>query len=217
MLKGVFAEEIVACRGEVRDAFDDGRRLFLRSVLPEVKQVRPGDAIQGGVALRSNGSDVWVHPYIFRQVCSNGAIMAQAIETRHIADLDLLGPDEVLPQVREAIVQCAAPEVFRLGARQMHAAQNVAVDMGLALLSLFASTPTSVVAEIMRMLFEDSDRSAFGLANAITATARRTKDPEVRWELEELGGGVFANPQPRPPHRDDRAARRFEPAESFSY
>jgi hypothetical protein len=32
----------------------------------------------------------------------------------------------------------------------------------------------------------------FGLVNAVTSVARDQKDPQVRWRLEELGGGILA-------------------------
>jgi hypothetical protein len=38
----------------------------------------------------------------------------------------------------------------------------------------------------------DPDRSAFGLLNAVTSVARETRDPETRWRLEELAGGMPA-------------------------
>jgi hypothetical protein len=34
------------------------------------------------------------------------------------------------------------------------------------------------------------DRSRFGLAQAITAVARDVQDPELKWDLEKLGGAV---------------------------
>jgi hypothetical protein len=34
------------------------------------------------------------------------------------------------------------------------------------------------------------ERTQFGLMQSITAVARDQRDPEVRWRLEELGGGV---------------------------
>src|SRR5262249_16488363 len=69
----VLAEEVQAAGGTVTDVFDDGLRLFARSVLPAVAEVRPGDRVQGGVAVRACEGQVWVHPYVFRQVCRNGA------------------------------------------------------------------------------------------------------------------------------------------------
>jgi hypothetical protein len=86
----VLSDEVAARSGKVLDVFDDGSRLFARSVLPRVEEVRPGDRLQGGVALRSMDSQVWVHPYVFREVCRNGAIVAQALETRHLAGIDEL-------------------------------------------------------------------------------------------------------------------------------
>ena len=95
MVKTVFAEEIAALDGKVSDTFDDGERLFVRSILPGVEEVRAKDCVEGGVALRMSGGEAWVHPYVVRQVCSNGAIMAQAIETRHVADFNVRGPAAV--------------------------------------------------------------------------------------------------------------------------
>jgi hypothetical protein len=210
-VKTVFAEEIVALGGTVSDTFDDGKRLFVRSILPAVEEVRAKDRVQGGVALRSNGGEAWVHPYVFRQICSNGAIMAQAIETRHVADLDVRGPEKVLPELRKAIQACAAREAFTVAAQQMRTSQGAQVDLALSLMPFLSRFPTSLVTQIMRRFFEDRDRSAFGLANAMTATARDTSDPELRWRLEELGGGILAG-QSRLPRRDGRAARRREVA-----
>ena len=48
----VFTEEVAAHGGRVIDTFHDGRRLFTRSVLPRLEEVRPGDGVQGGVALK---------------------------------------------------------------------------------------------------------------------------------------------------------------------
>jgi hypothetical protein len=33
---------------------------------------------------------------------------------------------------------------------------------------------------------------------AITSVARDSRDPDLRWELEELGGGVAAATSPQP-------------------
>jgi len=64
--------------GTVTDTFQDGHVYFTRSVLPRVEEARPGDQLQGGVALKANEAGVWLHPYVLRLVCRNGAIVAQA-------------------------------------------------------------------------------------------------------------------------------------------
>src|SRR5262249_43226171 len=100
-----FTDGVAGGGGQVTDTFDDGRRLFARSVLARTRtdDVRPGDTVQGGVALKAVGGEVWLYPYIFRLVCRNGAIAAQAIETRHLADLHLLDPEYALQSVREGV------------------------------------------------------------------------------------------------------------------
>src|SRR5947209_18288497 len=72
-IKECFGREIAQLGGTVSDAYDDGARLFLRSVLPAMEEVRPGDRMQAGVGVRVTGGEIWVHPYTFRQVCRNGA------------------------------------------------------------------------------------------------------------------------------------------------
>ncbi len=73
-IKEIFADEIETASGRMSDVFDDGARIFLRAVLAGEKQVQPRDRVQGGVAVCATSEDIWVHPYVFRQVCSNGAI-----------------------------------------------------------------------------------------------------------------------------------------------
>jgi hypothetical protein len=42
--------------------------------------------------------------------------------------------------------------------------------------------------------------------NAVTSVARDTRDPELRWRLEELGGGVPIAVRPRSPRPDEAHA-----------
>ena len=50
-LLDAFSGEITDRGGEVTDTFDDGRLLFVRSVLPASADVRPGDRMRAGVAI----------------------------------------------------------------------------------------------------------------------------------------------------------------------
>src|SRR5262245_18354226 len=108
--QAVFTEEIAAREGVVTDAYDDGARLFTRSILAWVEEVRPGDGPQGGVAMRATEREAWLHPYVFRQVCRNGAIWAQAIQTQHVEGLDQLSPEEADTTLREAVRACCVEE-----------------------------------------------------------------------------------------------------------
>jgi hypothetical protein len=208
-MKTLFAEEIAAAGGTVSDTFDDGTRLFVRSVLPRVREVRTADNVQGGVALRASATEVWVHPYVFRLVCRNGAIMAHAIQTRHVEAGDFATPEEAAGAVRAAVRDCCTEEAFTTAAEEMRSASTTPVDMALNLLPFLSRLPSSdrtqVLRSVMERFFQEADRSKFALMNAVTSVARDTRDPELRWRLEELGGAI---PVSRTPvlQPDDAAA-----------
>jgi hypothetical protein len=208
-IKALFAEEIIAEGGAVSDTFDDGSLLFTRSILPQVREVRTADQVQGGVALRASEGDVWVHPYVFRLVCRNGAIMAHAIQTRHIRMDDFPTPEEAATEVRLAIRACCSQDAFTVAAEQMRSAREAQADVALNLLSLISRRHSEAGAQILRAVMErffgEADRSRFALMNAVTSVARDTRDPQLRWRLEEMGGGIAAGLTPAP-QTDDSAA-----------
>jgi hypothetical protein len=199
-ISDIFAAEIAAAGGVVSDTFNDGRRLFARSVLPRLREVATGDKVQGGVALMAVESQVSVHPYVFRLVCKNGAIAAQAIESRTIECGDFVTPEEVLGAVRDAIVACCADEAFAVTAQQMRSARDAQIDIALNVIPFLDRLPRESASQIFIDILErfgaGRDRSRFAFLNAVTSVARDTADPEVRWRLEELGGGVCAGIEP---------------------
>ena len=91
---------------------------------------------------------------------------------------------------------CSAAEVFDHATRQVKSATTTEVSSDISTLLLFSSLwrtiPADLQDDIVETFLEDDDRSAFGLMNAVTSVARDQDDPEVRWQLEELGGGVPA-------------------------
>jgi hypothetical protein len=199
----VFAESVTAHGGRVTDTFDDGRRLFTRSVLPHVEEVRPRDQVQGGVALKATAEGVWLYPYVFRLVCRNGAIMAETLEARSVGHLPPQEPDVALQSIREGVEACCAREVFVGTVHKMRATCATVADLALTLLPLLtrlsrAASP-SLLSQIMDRFFGETDRSPFGLANVITSIARDTQDPNMRWDLEELGGGIAIATPPEHP------------------
>lgn len=208
-IKTLFAEEITAVGGTVSDTFEDAVRLFTRSILPPLMEVRKADQVQGGVALRADESSVCVHPYVFRLVCSNGAIIAHALQTRQIETDEFVTSEEAVSAIRDAIQDCSSAEAFTSAAEEIRAAGQSEVDAVLNLLPLVTRLPSQAGAEILtnimaRFLEDRRDRSRFALMNAVTSVARDTSDPELRWRLEELGGSIAAckTPTDLP---DDRA------------
>jgi hypothetical protein len=194
-IKEIVEHEVHLAGGVVLNSFEDGRRLFMRSVQPEVLEVRRGDKLQGGVAVRAGQTDIWVHPYVFRQVCTNGAITAQSIQSRHIENAEFGSEEETAAAVRAAIRECCAPKVFAAGVKEIRSAQDLQADLDIALFSFMLSHlamlgDKDVIEIVMSRFMQGADNSRFGLMNAVTSVARDTPDPELRWRLEELGGGI---------------------------
>ena len=192
----------------------DETRLFARSVVPGIEEVRSGDRLQGGVALRATESEAWLYPYVFRTVCSNGAIMAHAMQSQHLTGLNLRNPWDAETLLREAIQTCCGEEVFVTSIREFRSATTAQSDLSLNLLALLSRmklpNTSNLLRQIMDQFFREGDQTRFGLTNAITAVARDKRDPEVRWRLEELGGSIAAGKTPPPPPRNPSAKTKYQ-------
>src|SRR5687768_730624 len=163
-------DEITSLGGVVPDVYDDGERLFARAVLPADTEIRPGDHVRAGVAVRVTGSEILVHPYTLRRVCSNGAIAAHALETRRL-DRQPSGGMFVsryditvaLAELRLAVQACASKEAFAVTAGEMRSATTIQADLGLNLLPSIGRFPTAAmshwVSEIFRRFASDDDTS----------------------------------------------------------
>lgn len=202
-----FDEEMTALGGTITDRYDDGARLFVRALLPSLSEVCPGDQLRSGVALRTSGPEVLVHPYTLRLVCTNGAVQAHALETRRVERLALdsfiasahsYAVAGALAAIGEAVRACAAPSAFASAVDEMRSAAEMDADFLLDMLSLVSHWPQVIgndaVLQLLQRLMPTagSDRSVFALGNVLTAAGRDAHDPETRWQLEKLGAEVFA-------------------------
>jgi hypothetical protein len=155
------------------------------------------------------GPDILVQPYTFRRVCSNGAIAAHALEARRIERVEavevFVPAYEVataLAAVRTAARECAAPKAFETVVGELRSAAEAEADVALHLLPMLARLPAEVASRVLPQILgrfaAERDRTVFALLNAVTSVGRDTRDPEVRWRLEELGGTMPARLTPKP-------------------
>ena len=201
-LMNVFAEEIARRSGRVADTFHDGTRLFTRSVLPMVAEVKAKDRVQAGVALKATADQICVYPYVFREVCRNGAIMACSMGAKRIVRSDEQTPEQETLAVREAIGVCCEDGVFTESVARIRSSREGKADIALMLLpfiSRLGSVSGQIFRDIIERFFYEGDQTRFGLMNAITSVAHDRRNPDERWELEELGGGVAAKIPPSLP------------------
>lgn len=210
-LSDAFTDMIESLGGFVSDCHDDGSCLFLRAVLPIAADVGPGDTIRGGIAVRAAGPAISVHPYTMRQICTNGAILAQATQSVHLERVQHDGivvpsydVSMIAAQFSEAVRACAAPEAFIQSVDDMRAAMNREINLSLHVLPIADRLQPQFARAVMSAVFKEwthaGDSSAFGMMNAITAVARQTADHETRWQLEEIGGSLPARVRGSQPH-----------------
>lgn len=190
----IFEREISNLQGAVRNRYVDHDILLARAVLPAVETMQKNDQISAGIALRIAGANAAVYPYTFRQVCSNGAIMAWTVGSWEI-DLEEKGSEEAAEEALvDAIHACAQPEVFEDVTRHLRNARHEHANLVLTLLPMLDRFPQPMMRRLLSQITErfhaDGDSSRYGLFNAVTAVARTTSDPETRWQLEMIGGHV---------------------------
>jgi hypothetical protein len=152
--------------------------------------------------VRVEGAEISVHPYTLRQVCTNGAVAARAFESRSIERFeavdDLPSYEGAVAEhhLRDAIRACAAPEAFERVIDDMHSTLRINAEMALQMLPMLARLPRHMIGqflpEVFRRFAADTDRSAFGVINAVTSAARDARDPDTRWRLEVVGGSLPA-------------------------
>jgi hypothetical protein len=193
-IKAVFTEEIEAAGGTVSDVFEGKAQLFARSILPRVGEVTTQDQIKPGVALRAVDQEVSVYPYIFRLVCTNGAILAHALDAQQIWLADIPTTVEMEISLRSMVRACCSDGWFVDATQQLGRAQQTPVDALLGLMPHLSRMPRPAARRfmdsIMREWTKNADHSRYGLMNAVTATARDTVEAELRWQLEAIGGQI---------------------------
>jgi hypothetical protein len=204
-IRATFSAAVESIGGTISDFYEDDTRLFLRSVMPKLREVGVDDRVQAGIALRVANQEVDIDPYIFRLVCTNGAILAQVLSTHQIEHAADLALPELDAGIRHLVELCSAEEIFVNAVQQMRSARNTDASMMLRLLTRMAqqshAMPERVLQSILNRWTHAADTSRFGLMNAITAEARETRDPAARWGLEELGGqiGILVASDPKKP------------------
>lgn len=207
MFRAVFEDEVAALGGTISDTFHEKTWYLARSLHPGVREVGPRDTVTGGVAIRVDSSAIRVCPYLFRQVCGNGMILARTFQARHIEQVDIRDFDEVAIQLRETVRACASDEAFTEAATRTQRTRLQPADLAMGFLMRQAGRSSlstrGLSREILARLTREPERqTGFGVLNALTSLARDTKDPVRRWDLEELGGAlvraITRSPRPTP-------------------
>ena len=201
-IAAIFEQECTALGAMSVDTVQDETRLFGRAVCGPAELICQGDEVHGGVAVRVEGPEVFVHPYSLRKVCVNGAIMPMVHGTgriERVATEEIVGAaaftGSFASEMREAIHRCVAREHLSQVVGEMRALTEIEAARIIPILS-YAIYSRGLPHQILTVMFDrqssTDDSSAFGLVNAVTSVARDTQDASMRWQLECVGGELIA-------------------------
>jgi hypothetical protein len=98
-------------------------------------------------------------------------------------------------ELREAIRSCVSGRGWSSSVENLRAMTEVEAGVAMSMLMHLVHAPGlphSVLVTVLQRFSSTADMSAFGLVNAVTSVARDSEDPQMRWELESVGGKLVA-------------------------
>lgn len=190
-------------------------RMYIKAVFTKIQgEVKKGDIVQAGISISNSEvglGAVKVEPFAYRLVCTNGMVMADnRFSARHLgARFNVKdGVEEMLTdetkQADDKAILLTVRDVVRGSFNEVAFQRHLEVMQG-ATLDRIEGNPTEAVkvlakkhslsdfeqGSVLRNLIEGADLSRWGVANAVTATAKEDKLSYDRaHELETLGGRI---------------------------
>lgn len=190
------------------------RRMYIKVITPRVEaEVKRGDVVQAGVVLSNSevGSGALkVQPLIFRLVCLNGMVVAEATRKYHIgrqvdsddtlrvlSDETLRKDDAALFSKLQDVVRAAVDQTrFEAIVAQLRDAAGTErmakpIDSMEVLAKRF-DLADGEKQSVLGHLIEGGDLTAYGALNAFTRAAQDVESYDRSTELEEAGGKILA-------------------------
>lgn len=193
-----FALQLTEAGGELGRSTTHSGRLYAYGKLAQFADVAGDELHVGGVALRATADEIWVHPYFLRKPRVNGAIVAQLLQAEPILPSEDAAPESVKFQIAEAVRLCSSEATFQAGIERIKLARDQTGFGPTHIMELFVhlndQLASRVLRRILRRFADERDYSAYSLMNAVTSTAREADDPELRWQLETIGGEIASPP-----------------------
>ena len=196
------------------------RRLYLKTTLPSMRAEigasrQQGDIVEAGLVISNSevgAGALRVEPMIFRLVCKNGMIAADATMRKYHIGKAAGGADGIFEyltdetrraddkafwlKVRDVVRGAFNRDLFDTLVRKIEA--TAAEQIGEIKLDKFVENVTSKFSlpegsreGILRNLIEGGDLSQWGTVNAITRTSQDIEDYDQATDFERAGGKVL--------------------------
>jgi hypothetical protein len=203
---------------EVRSSEVTESRMYIQAVLPKMSaEPRKGDVVQAGIVISNSEvghGSLRIEPMIFRLVCINGMIAAQAIRKYHVGrrsggedDITELLTDETR-RVDDAAFWMKARDLTKAAFNQKFFDAQVTKIVDAESVKVEGDIEDGVVEiqnrfnlsdgekkHLLTNLIKDGGESQWAVTNAITKLAHTAESYDRSVELERLGGQVMEMPR----------------------
>lgn len=195
------------------------RKMYLKVVTDRLTaDIKKGDAVQAGLVISNSEvgcGAVKVEPMIFRLVCLNGMIAADAsLRKYHVGRLAEIQDGAV--EYFKAETMRADNKAFMMKIQDLTSAMldgglfnNIVEKMRAATTGTSILKPVAAIEEVksilslsetegdnvLNHLIKGNDLSRYGLLNAVTAASQEVEDYDRATELEKIGGQILELPK----------------------
>jgi len=220
---GDIAEAVLPVIGEfqvdIKATEVTDRRMYLKVVFPRVQgEVQKGDVVQAGIVVSNSEVGLGrfhVQQFLYRLVCLNGMVgqslvgkvhlgasLADGMDVREVFSEQTrrVSDEALMLQTRDVVRNSLEGEWFQNSLSKMRNAAGVIIDRDTPIEKVVERTAKDMKLSkgegdsVLRNLIEGGDLTAWGMANAITATARDTEDYDRVIELERVGNRLIEKP-----------------------
>jgi len=202
-------EEFREVGAELHRADLTQNHMYIKAIVPHtVEEIRQGDTVVPGVIIQNSevGAGAFkVMPFMLRQVCSNGMIGESTITKIHLgrkqdsgiiqfsAETQMAENATLWLQVRDIIRGTFDPLTFKKWVSQLRMGTEVEIENPVYAVNNVIETfgiGEELKDDLLNHFSREGDMTQWGLANAVTRTARDMEDPEKVIEMEVVGGQV---------------------------
>ena len=196
---------------QVKSATLTDERMYVQLVFPKLTgEVKQGDPVQFGITIRNSEvgkGSVSIEAFIYRLICSNGMVGQSLMKKYHVGrgltdGWDIYTKDTIAANInafkmslRDVLNDAINGRGFQDTLAQLQG--TVEQDMHDPLKSVEKVTKRFQLTneehdQTLRNLLENADTTnRWGLANAITALAHDTDEPDRQYDLERFGSQII--------------------------
>lgn len=171
------------------------------------EEIREGDIIHGGLIIRNSevgASSFRVEPFLLRKICSNGLIGKHSLKRIHLGrqtaeEGEIEWSDETKrledkafwAKVRDIIRNTFDRKIFLSWIKKMKEAVEIEIEKPKEAIDNVVKYAGLTEEQKNILLMHFTEKTKYGLVNAVASLARDTKDVDERIRLEEIGGKLL--------------------------